>query len=99
MAKAKNAKAKKPAKKTNKKQAEEYDNEMKGVLFNNKRKTNSSQPDVTGSATIDGVEYWVSGWKNKSKQGVSFISLSFNTKESEEEEETDDDETEEFDLF
>lgn len=98
MAKAKNAKGKKPAKKTSKRPTQEYDNELKGVLFNNNRKTKDSQPDVVGSATIDGVEYWVSGWKNKSKQGVSFISLAFNVKESEEDE-TGDDETEEFDLF
>lgn len=61
--------------------APQYDNNMRGVLFLNNRKTTEKHPDVTGSCEIDGVEYWISGWKNASKNGVKFTSLSFTAKD------------------
>ena len=59
----------------------EYDNTNRGVLFVNNRKENENQPDYTGNINVDGVEYWLSGWKKKSKSGSSFLSVSVNPKE------------------
>lgn len=63
----------------------DYDNELRGVLFPNKRKRKDSQPDYTGSAEIQGVEYWISGWANRSKQGQKFLSIAFTEIEEQEE--------------
>ena len=53
-----------------------------GALFANERKTKDTQPDRTGSAMIDGVEYWVSGWINKPKNGGNqYLSMIFKKKE------------------
>lgn len=68
----------------------EFDNNLRGVLFKNKRKKKKAQPDFTGSAEIDGVEYWLSGWSRKSKSGNSFVSLAFTVKDEVESEDDDD---------
>lgn len=61
----------------------EYDNEMRGVLFKNNRKQHDAQPDRSGSCTIDGVEYWISGWLRKPKGGGEpFLSLAFTAKDA-----------------
>ena len=41
----------------------EYDNNMKGVLFNSKRKEKETDSDMFGTITIDNVEYKVNAWK------------------------------------
>lgn len=56
----------------------EYDNS--GALFRNDRKEKENHPDHTGSATVDGVEYWLSAWI-KQKDGKKFFSLAFRPKE------------------
>lgn len=33
------------------------------AIWKNTRKESDRHPDFTGSATINGVEYWVSAWK------------------------------------
>lgn len=58
--------------------AERGDNS--GALFRNERKEKPNQPDHTGNATIDGVEYRVSAWIKESG-GKRFFSLSFTPKE------------------
>ncbi len=60
---------------------QEYDNEMRGVLFANKERTKDSQPQAKGSCQIDGVEYWVSAWTNEAKSGQKYQSLSFQRKD------------------
>lgn len=62
--------------------SKQYDNELKGVLFVNDKKVKDTDPNYNGSATIDGVEYWMSGWKKTSKEGKSFLSLSFQLKDA-----------------
>jgi len=52
-----------------------------GALFVNDKKEKETHPDRKGSAVIDGVEYWVSGWLNESKNGVKYLGLAFNKKE------------------
>jgi hypothetical protein len=57
---------------------EQQDNS--GAVFVNDRKEKDTHPDRSGSATIDGVEYWVSGWLKKSRDGQPFLSLAFKRK-------------------
>lgn len=55
-----------------------------GALFKNERKETDNHPDFNGTATINGVEMWVSAWiKVYEKQGEKrkYYSLSFRTKE------------------
>jgi hypothetical protein len=56
-------------------------NDNSGSVFANKNKETDKQPDRTGSARIDGVDYWVSGWIKKTKDGENFLSLSFRPKD------------------
>jgi hypothetical protein len=51
-----------------------------GAIFVNDRKEKDTHPDRSGSATIDGVEYWVSGWLKKTKDGQPYLSLAFKPK-------------------
>lgn len=52
--------------------------DLSGVLFINGRKDpGSKQPDYSGNATVDGVEYRIAGWKQKAKSGVVYLSLKF----------------------
>lgn len=58
-----------------------------GALFKNQRKTKETHPDYTGSATIDGVEYWVSAWLKKSgpqskTPGQTYMSLAYTEKDA-----------------
>lgn len=51
-----------------------------GLISPNDRKTTARHPDVKGSATIDGVEYWISGWHKRNDRG-EFTSLAFEKKQ------------------
>lgn len=57
---------------------ETKDNE--GALFKADKKTDK-HPDYTGSAVVDGIHYWVSGWITESKKGVKYMPLKFKPKE------------------
>ena len=52
-----------------------------GSLFKNDRKSKEVHPDVTGSVKVNGVEYYVSGWRKSGAKG-DFYSLSFRSKEN-----------------
>lgn len=54
--------------------------ELSGSLFKNEKKEKDSHPSMKGSAKINGVEYWVSGWTKEGKKG-KWISLAFKKKE------------------
>jgi hypothetical protein len=55
-----------------------------GVLFDNDRKESDRHPDYRGSATINGVEFWVSCWENESRDGKTlYKSLVFTEKDEE----------------
>jgi hypothetical protein len=60
--------------------SQQYDNNMRGVLFKNDRKEQDSHPDYKGSCEINGVEHWISAWIKEGRQG-KFMSLSFKVKE------------------
>lgn len=51
-----------------------------GSIFQNDRKETDKHPDRSGQAMIGGVEYWVSGWLKKTKDGKPFLSLAFKPK-------------------
>lgn len=51
-----------------------------GSIFRNERKDKDTHPDHTGTAMIDGREYWISAWVKDGKKG-KFFSLSFKPKE------------------
>jgi hypothetical protein len=55
-----------------------YDNS--GSLSKNKRKEKPSHPDLKGQATVDGVGYWISGWRKDGEDGI-WYSLAFDKKE------------------
>ena len=57
-----------------------YDNS--GSLSKNQRKEKDTHPDVTGKATVDGVDYWISGWRKEGKDGA-WYSLAFERKDKE----------------
>jgi len=58
-----------------------YDNEGKGALFRAKEKKTDKHPDYDGTLTIDGQEYWLSGWQKQSANGVKYLSLSVKPKQ------------------
>lgn len=66
----------------------DYDNTNQGVLFKNKKKESENHPDYRGSATLSGIDYWVSGWINTGKEdtkiaGEKYMKLAFSVKEEE----------------
>jgi hypothetical protein len=44
------------------------------ALFVNDRKTEDTDPDYTGSLTINGVEYFLDGWRGRTKAGKPMLS-------------------------
>lgn len=52
-----------------------------GALFRNSRKEQPNHPDYTGTAVIEGVEYWLSAWVKESKGGQKYFSMSYKPKE------------------
>ena len=62
--------------------AEQYDNELRGIISKNDRKEKETHPDIKGQCQIEGVEYWVSGWQKERKDGSGkFYSLTFKRKD------------------
>lgn len=51
-----------------------------GSMSRNDRKEKETHPDYKGKATINGVEYWISGWKKENDNGP-WLSLAFEPKE------------------
>lgn len=61
--------------------SEQYDNELRGVLFKNNRRVKDTQPEYTGNVQVGGQEYWLSAWVKTSKDGSKFFSLSLTAKD------------------
>lgn len=61
----------------------EYDNTNKGILSRNERKQADTHPDIKGQINVEGVEYWLDGWKKERKSdGAPFYSLSVKRKDA-----------------
>lgn len=60
--------------------AQEFDNTNRGQLWGNKKKESDKHPDFTGTLNVEGVEYWVSGWKRKEGAYEKAPALSFSIK-------------------
>lgn len=53
-----------------------YDNTNTGVISKNDRKQSDKHPDITGTLNVDGVEFFIDGWRKERKDGSgSFYSL------------------------
>lgn len=53
-----------------------------GSLFRNQKKETDRHPNLTGSARINGVDYWVSCWSKPTKDGTDkWLSLAFKPKD------------------
>lgn len=46
-----------------------------GALFKYAKKGATNTPDYTGSITVEGKKYALSGWVNTSKDGKSYLRL------------------------
>lgn len=49
--------------------------ENRGSLWKNDYKEKDSQPDMTGKINVEGEEFKISGWKDKTKEGKPYISI------------------------
>jgi hypothetical protein len=52
-----------------------------GSLFPNTKKEQDTHADYKGDVKIDGVGYWINGWKKKDKNGNPYLSLSIKPKQ------------------
>jgi hypothetical protein len=58
-----------------------YDN-LHGALFKNADKVKETDRDYGGELSIEGTEYWVSGWVNTSKKGAKYLALILKPKDN-----------------
>lgn len=56
--------------------------EGQGSLFKNDRKETDKHPDYTGSVTIGGKQYWLSGWIKEFESGKKWLSLAAKPKDA-----------------
>jgi len=43
--------------------------DLEGALFVNEKRERDGQPHYRGKVVIDGVTWWLAGWKNEGKNG------------------------------
>ena len=51
----------------------------RGVLFAEREKRSEKAPDYRGKLNVAGTEYELAGWKNKDKNGNTYLSLKIST--------------------
>ena len=60
----------------------DYSNENQGAIFKNDKQGNDKRPDYKGSLNVEGVDYWISCWLQKSKRdGTTFMSAKVERKD------------------
>lgn len=64
--------------------AQDYDNNNRGSIWKNDKKTTDKHPDFTGSLNVNGVDFWVSAWKRKEDANDKAPALSFSIKPKDE---------------
>ena len=52
-----------------------------GILSRNDKRKTDKHPEFSGTAEVDGVEYWLAGWVNQTQDGRKYFKLSFTKKE------------------
>jgi hypothetical protein len=58
-----------------------YDNNNRGSIWKNEdRKSSATHPQFKGSAEVNGVEYWVSGWLRKEGANTKIKEINFKHK-------------------
>jgi hypothetical protein len=61
----------------------DYDPTNTGIISKNERKEKETHPDIRGQLNVEGVEYWVDGWRKERKDGTgSFYSLRIKPKDA-----------------
>ena len=61
---------------------QQYDNNLRGVLFANDKRQNDRHPNLKGNCEIEGIEYWLSAWTKRNPDGsFKLLSLAFEPKE------------------
>lgn len=59
------------------------DNNNRGTIGKNTRKSKDTDADITGQINVDGTDYWINGWQKKNGQdGSTFYSLSVKPKQA-----------------
>jgi hypothetical protein len=58
-----------------------YDNNNRGGLWKNDKRTTDKHPQLSGAAEVDGKQYWVSAWTSKGEGNKPIVSLSFKPKD------------------
>lgn len=61
---------------------QQYDNNLSGALFQNDRQEKDGDPDMKGQCEVDGVEYWLAAWWNKTKDGVEYLKFKMSPKDA-----------------
>lgn len=61
---------------------QQYDDELRGVLFKNDRKATERDPDYKGEAQVRGEKFWLSAWIRESKSGRKYMALSLRPAEA-----------------
>lgn len=51
------------------------DNELRGALFKNQKKTDERHPDYRGEVTVEGVKYEIGAWLKTSANGLRYMSM------------------------
>jgi len=60
-----------------------YDNNNRGAVWKNDRKTTDKHPDYNGAITVDGKDYWLSAWRgDKSNPKAPVLSFSVTLKDA-----------------
>jgi hypothetical protein len=63
--------------------SQQYDNTNSGLLSRNDRKEKDSHPDFKGQISVEGKDYWLSGWIKERRDGTGkFFSLSVKPKDA-----------------